>query len=92
VSDIVVRTLDGRLVVLRADRWRHIVDGHPELAEHRELVLSAVEGPSATRVGRRAGETWFYGQGGPSRFLKVVVHWTDDRGAIVTAFARRRLP
>lgn len=43
-------------------------------------------------IGRHPDETWFYGRGGPSRFLKVIVHWTGDRGVIVTAFARRRFP
>lgn len=91
MPDAQVWSADGRIVVLTEARWDHIVDGHPELAEHRERVLAIVGDPSATVVGRPE-ETWFYGRGGPSRFLKVVVHWAGDRGAIVTAFARRRFP
>lgn len=83
----------GRVVRLTEDRWAHITDGHPELAAWRHLVVSTVVEPELVRPGRRLGEEWLYGPGGPSRWLKVVVQWeSDDRGSVVTAFARRRLP
>jgi hypothetical protein len=92
MADVELRAPDGRTVILTAERWRHIVGGHPELAIHRDAVLAAVTAPARHLPGRRQHETWSYGPGGPSRFIKVVVHWTGDRGTIVTAFARRRFP
>jgi len=43
--------------------------------------------------GRHHGEEWFYLEGaGPSRWLKVVVHYEGKSGRIVTAFGRRSMP
>ena len=83
----------GRHVDLGAGRWSHIVDGHPELGPHLESVMRAVRAPDRKLSGRREGEEWFYLRGaGPSRWLKVVVHYEGGVGRIVTAFTRRSMP
>ncbi len=83
---------DSRLVELSAERWSHIIDAHPELGSHLESVARAVREPDRRRRGRREGEEWFYlARAGPSRWLKVVVHYEGDRGRIVTAFGRRSM-
>ncbi len=94
-DELLVTTLDpdGRIVELSADRWSHIVDGHPELARHLESVGRTVREPDRRVAGRGQGEEWFYLAGaGPSRWLKVVVHYEGGRGRIVTVFARRSIP
>jgi hypothetical protein len=84
---------DGLRVTLTFARWRHIVERHPELAAAREAILRAVAAPAARRAGRDLDEQWFYGQGfGPSRFVRVVVHFKGGSGSITTAFPRRALP
>jgi hypothetical protein len=84
---------DGRPVELNAKRWAHIVDGHPELGPHLESVMRAIRSPDRKLSGRRQGKEWLYLRGaGPSRWLKVVVHFEGGRGRIVTAFARRSMP
>jgi hypothetical protein len=85
---------DGRSVVLSEARWAHITQGHPELRQHRQSVLEAVEAPSRRLSGRRTREEWFYkADVGPSRWLKVVVRYeAAGNGWIITAFARRSLP
>ena len=85
---------DGRTVELAAERWRHITYGHPELARYRAEVLETVRMPSRRWSGPTVGEEWFYRETvGPSRWLKVVVRYESiDRGWIVTAFGRRRMP
>lgn len=84
---------DGRRVELTEERWRHVLDGHPELAPHLASVTRAIREPDQRRAGREVGEEWFYLEGaGPSRWLKVVVHYEGGRGRIVTAFARRSMP
>lgn len=65
----------------------------PELAQHLDAVLRAVQAPDHRLVGRRDSEEWFYLEGaGPSRFLKVVVAYDGREGRIITAFARRSMP
>jgi hypothetical protein len=84
---------DGRRVELTHERWRHIVAGHPELAPHIANVTRAVQEPDRRMSGQRDGEEWFYLEGaGPSRWLKVVVHYEGGLGRIVTAFGRRSMP
>jgi hypothetical protein len=83
----------GRCVVLTADRWLHICVEHPELAAFRDFMLIAVEKPFARIPGRRSTEEWYYARGfGPSRYVKVVVHYEQHVGAIWTSFPRRRFP
>ncbi len=90
---LAVLDADGRSVELTDERWTHIIGGHPELAPHRDEVLSAVQAPDHRHAGRRPGEQWFYSEAvGPSRFLKVVVAYDDRQGRIITAFARRSMP
>lgn len=67
--------------------------GHPELARHLESVSRAVRTPDRRLSGHQEDEEWFYlAEAGPSRWLKVVVHYEGGRGRIVTAFGRRSMP
>ena len=94
-AGVLVSTLDpdGRRVELVEERWRHILAEHPELAPHLANVTQAVREPDQRMAGREANEEWFYLEGaGPSRWLKVVVHYEQGRGWIATAFARRSMP
>jgi len=81
-------------VALTSERWEHVIrsDGHPELTHHQADVLGCVRSPDRRLAGRRPGEEWFYAARGPSRWLKVVVRYEQDRGAIVTSFPRRSYP
>jgi len=84
----------AREVVLTAERWEHIVDGHPELETHEEDLVRAVQVPTLTAAGRERDEEWFYlRDAGPSRWLKVVIVFDSPAsGRIITAFPRRRKP
>jgi hypothetical protein len=84
---------DGREVILSEKTWLHIVEAHPELERHLPDVMRAVNAPTRRLPGRLADEEWFYlAEAGPSRWLKVVVHYERGRGRVITAFARRSLP
>ncbi|MEX2645347.1 MAG: hypothetical protein WD249_03700 [Gaiellaceae bacterium] len=84
---------DGRRVVLTHERWRHIVEEHEELGLEPSDILAVVAEPEHRLPGRGPQEEWFYrGGAGPSRWVKVVVHYEQTFGRIVTAFPRRALP
>jgi hypothetical protein len=84
---------DGRRVVLTEEVWRHIVHDHPQLRRRLRSVTAAVREPDRRLPGRSPGEEWFFIEGeGPSRWLKVVVHYDEGEGRIVTAFPRRSFP
>ena len=50
---------DGRLVVLTAERWTHILRGHPELSPFRGEILDTVAMPTRHLLGPTIGEHWF---------------------------------
>lgn len=82
----------SRPIVLSEERWAHVLARHPELGACRAEVLAVLANPAQRVAGSHPNEEWLYGPGGPSRWLKVVVHWDQDSGSVVTAFARRSLP
>lgn len=84
----------SRTVHLTAERWEHIIEGHPYMAPYRAEVLRAVREPTERIAQRRPGQDWFYLLGaGPSRWLKVVVAFDEESvGSIRTAFPRRSKP
>jgi hypothetical protein len=84
---------DGRRVVLSAERWLHILDDHEELADELHAILRGLGAPARRRLGRWPDEEWFYLTGlGPSRYVKVVVHYVRGEGRVITAFPRRAFP
>jgi hypothetical protein len=85
---------DGVQVLLTVSTWRHIVDRHPELSHARTAILGVVRFPETTRPGHARNEEWFYGRyfAGPTRWVRVVVHYHDDRGRITTAVPRTEVP
>ena len=88
-----IEDCNGRTVELTEERWGHIVERHPEILTLEETVLRAVQVPDAHLSGRLSNEEWFYMRTErPSNWLKVVVLYVEDRGQIVTAFARRSMP
>jgi hypothetical protein len=88
------RDRQGREVLLSPERWIHIISGHPEIEVYEADIRRAVEAPTAVIPGREPNEEWLYlEKAGPSRWLKVVVVFdSENRGRIITSFARRRKP
>jgi hypothetical protein len=83
----------GRTVELTAERWGHIAERHRDIGSLSDAVLRAVQMPDFWTRGRNANEEWFYLKtDAPSAWLKVVVAYAEERGHVVTAFARRSIP
>lgn len=83
---------DGREVVLTHDAWRHVIAGHPELADHRDLLMRAIAEPEHRSADRRPGRERYFVRGGPSRWVRVVVDFSQTEAVVVTAFSERRDP
>lgn len=84
---------DGREVVLDWVGWSHILRRHPYIGVEPQDIVATVARPDARMLGRDVGEEWFYRSGlGRSAWIKVVVHYEQERGLIVTAFPRRSFP
>ena len=80
-------------VTLVTSDWEHIVQRHPYIGVGPSILLNAVADPDARVAGRVEREAWFYvRRAGPSAWIRVVVHYKEDRGTIVTAFPRRSFP
>jgi hypothetical protein len=83
----------GRRVILDAPGWLHIRDRHPYLAVPPEAILEVVSHPHACIAGREPNEEWSYRRGlGPTAWIKVVVHYEEGSGLVITAFPRRSFP
>jgi len=80
-------TFDGTRVVLREERWRHIVLRHPELKDKQDFVLVAVSNPDEVYVDS-AGAFHVLKRfvGGVSDFLVVVYVKEHGEGYIRTAY------
>jgi len=88
-------TLDqeGRRVVLTESAWAHVLRNHPQIEVDPAHLMTAVASPTRRIRGRELSEEWCYREGfGPSRWLKVVVHYEGDVGRVATAFPRRAFP
>ena len=82
---------ERRTVRLTERAWKHIRLQHPELAPFEAAIMETVISPLRRSPDVRPGRERYFTEGiGPSRFLRVVISFTGDRGEIVTAFAHRR--
>lgn len=78
---------DGRTVLLTEERWEHVKRRHPEVSPHLGDLLRALREPDKRGLGRELGQELFFTEwSGPGRWLRVVVHFEDGEGHVVTAF------
>lgn len=83
---------DGRLAVLAATSWKHILEGHPEMEDHLDDVIETVENPEHREPDPRVGRERFFRQGGPETWIRVVVEADELIERVVTAFPQTNAP
>ena len=76
---------DGTRVVLREERWRHIILRHPELKNAAGLILEAVTHPDEVYVDPTSAFHALKRVNEVSDFL-VVIYSVEDEGYIRTAY------
>jgi len=83
---------DGRTVILTERAWRHICQ-HVGMERYERAIMAAVTHPDDRHMDIRPGrERFFAKEAGPTRWLRVVVDFSDDPGEIVTAFGHENEP
>lgn len=84
---------EGRIVVLDAEGWAHILAEHLEMSAHQMAIMATIAHPDHSRPDRLSGRIRHYRRGiGPSRWLLVVIDFGEVPGRVVTAFGNRRDP
>ncbi len=84
---------DKRRVVLDESGWAHVLDEHGEMEAHRDAVIATVSAPQHRRPDPRPARERYWRRGlGPSRWLLVVIDFSDDPARVVTAYANRKDP
>jgi hypothetical protein len=76
---------DGTKVVLRPERWRHIVLRHPELEDAYGVILETVARPDEVYVDPTGAFHALKRARGISDFL-VVIYSVENEGYIRTAY------
>ena len=87
-------SVGGVPIRLTEERWRHIVAGHPEMANERDRVLQTVEAPDLVQAGDfgelLAIRHWPITAFG-SKFVVVAYREVDRTdGFVLTAYLTRR--
>ena len=80
-----VITFDGTKVVLRQERWRHIILRHPELKNAAKLILDAVARPDEVYLDPTGAFHAIKRGNTVSNFL-VVIYSVETEGYIRTAY------
>ncbi len=90
VRDISASSVGGVPIRLTAERWRHISERHPELAELQASILRTIRQPEAVYEGN-AG-TLLAVRPEDGLYLVVVYRESSaEDGFVVTAYLTRRL-
>ena len=86
----VALSVNGVPIRLTAERWRHISEGHPDLAGERGDILAAIRSPDLVQEGDF--ETLLAAKRGDDIYLVVVYReLSPSDGFVVTAYRTRRL-
>jgi hypothetical protein len=86
-------TPSGRLVVIAATRWAHVLSEHEDMAPHLDDVVAALEFPDHQESDYRPGRERYFKQGvGPESWLRVVIEFGGATEHLVTAFAQDEDP
>lgn len=86
------RSPEGRVTVLPVRSWGHIQAGHPEMTDHLEAVMEAIEEPDHREPDVRIGRERFFRKGGPEAWVRVVTEISGPFDKIVTAFPQANPP
>jgi hypothetical protein len=88
----------GRAVVLRSDRWNHIITQHPELTGRIAVVITTVQDPLIVTEDKdhpqrqclyHLAQRLSFSAGA---YLKVCVEYETSPAVVITAYLTNRIP
>ena len=85
-----VKNKSGRKVHLSKERWNHISQEHPEVADYLEEIKEALINPTKIMTydldeNVRYYYKYFKYRKSPAKYLFVIVKYLNDHGYIITA-------
>ena len=80
----------GRRISLPDHSWDHILQGHPEVSGHRDLVEAALSNPREIWFSLSHADRRVYSGRGPRPRVMMVVIADVVRGLVVTAYLSNR--
>jgi len=91
---LIVRSRNGVPVRLTEERWRHVVERHPEMGNLREEVLETLAGPDMIQegdFGELLALKLYHGTPLGEKFLVVAYREVSaEDGFVLTAYLTRR--
>jgi hypothetical protein len=85
-----IQAKSGLSIRLPEERWQHIMDGHPELANLRSEIVQAIEAPDKILAGGD-GELLAIKPLDNGKILVVVYRECEEDGFVITAYLTRRI-
>lgn len=83
----------GRTVWLTEERWKHVIEGHPEVERHLPALKKCVEAAEKRTRGKYEGTEKLWARNiGPAKWFFVVVRYEGRIGTIRTALAATKGP
>jgi len=71
------------------ERWEHIIEQHPEMAEYRDEVMLVIGDPYCILQGNQ-GELLAIREVQPDKWLVAAYRESGEDGFVITAFLTRR--
>ena len=90
MADFLARSVNSVAIRLTEERWRHIVQRHPQLADNQDVILEVITSPEAIYQGEK-GSLVAMRTAGNLYLVVVYRELSASDGFVITAYETRRL-
>ncbi|MBI1972525.1 hypothetical protein HYS50_00805 [Candidatus Woesearchaeota archaeon] len=86
----------GRMIRFPQKQWKHILQDHPEIAQHIEEIKIALQRPLKITTYSFDNQVRYYytyikQREGPAKYLLVIVKYLNGTGYIITAYFEKKI-
>ena len=91
-----VKDKSGRKIHLSEERWSHISQEHPEVADYFEEIKETIINPNKTTAYSydrdiRYYYKYFKNRQSPAKYLLLIVKYLNEHGFIITTYFVRNI-